>query len=78
MDDGVDAEALESAVAEGAAVAEGGARVALGEPRVVAEQLLEQRHAREVTLQSWHRRAADVQEAAALVVQIDARFGGRP
>src|SRR5687767_3747508 len=67
----VDAIALEPAVAERAAVAERRVGAAFREPRVRAQQLFEDHHAREMAIQLRHRRPADVKTAAAVVVQFD-------
>ena len=70
VDGGVDAVALEPAVAERAAVAERGLGGPFGEPRLAAEQRLEHRHAVEMTIELRHGRPADVQPAVAVVVQL--------
>src|SRR4030095_1810839 len=58
----IDAVTLQPAVPERAAVAERGAGRTFSEPRVPSQQRLERLHAREVLLELWDRRPADVQQ----------------
>ena len=69
VDDPVNAVALQPAIAERAAVVEGGLGAADGEPGVLAQQLLEHDHAFQIPVQLRHVGPAEVQHAIAIVVQ---------
>src|SRR5262245_27333030 len=74
VDRSVDAVALEPPIAERAAVAKVPTGRTLGKPRVLAKQLLEDRHAREMSIELRYGWTADVQPAVAVVVQLQSEM----